>query len=159
VLVGGALGGEGGYVGFEDDAGLEHLPGKESVEGSEDGERAGVERGGAGGDEGPGAVAALEDAHGGEEADAGAEGGAADLELAGELALGGKTVSGFDLACTDEAAYMLYDLHGEVTMGGCFFLRDFGDPFFQVNQDSLPGFRRRVTQAALRGLRGLHYAG
>ena len=38
VLIGGALGGEGGYVGLEDDACFEHLPGEEAVEGTEDGE-------------------------------------------------------------------------------------------------------------------------
>ncbi len=138
VLVGGALGGEGGHVGLQDDAGLEHLPGKEAMESSEDGEGAGIERRGAAGDEGACAVAALEHAHGGEESDSGAEGRAADLELAGELALGREAVAGFDLACADKGAYMLYYLHGEVTMSGCFVLRDFGNPFFQANEDSLP---------------------
>ena len=70
---GGALGGERGDVGLEDKARLEHLPGQEAVQRAEDGEGAGVERGRAGGDEGSGAVAALEHAHGGEEADAGAQ--------------------------------------------------------------------------------------
>ena len=118
VLVGGALGGEGGDVGLEDEAGLEHLPGEEAVEGSEDGEGAGVERGRAAGDEGSGAVAALEDAHGGEEADAGAEAGAADLELAGEFALGREAVAGVDLAAGDEGADVLDDLHGELAVAG-----------------------------------------
>ena len=118
VLVGGALGGEGGDVGLEDEAGLEHLPGEEAVEGSEDGEGAGVERGRAAGDEGSGAVAALEDAHGGEEADAGAEAGAADLELAGEFALGREAVAGADLAAGDEGADVLDDLHGELAVAG-----------------------------------------
>ena len=109
-----------GDVGFDDQAGLEHLPGEEAVEGAEDGERAGVERGRAAGDEGSGAVAALEDAHGGEEADAGAEAGAADLELAGELALGREAVAGVDFAGADEGANVLDDLHGELAVaGGC----------------------------------------
>jgi len=64
-------------------------------------------------------VAALEDAHGGEEADSGAEAGTADLELAGELALGGKTVSGFDLAGGDEGTDVFDDLHGELAVRGC----------------------------------------
>ena len=118
VLVGGALGGQRGDVGLKDKAGLEHLPGKESMERSEDGKRAGIERGWAGGDEGAGAVAAFEDAHGGEEADAGAEAGAADLELAGELALGWKAVAGVDLAAADEGANVLDDLHGELAVPG-----------------------------------------
>jgi hypothetical protein len=58
-------------------------------------------------------VAALEDAHGGEEADAGAEAGTADLELASEFAFGRETVAGMDLAAADEGANMLDDLHGE----------------------------------------------
>ena len=44
---------------LEDEAGLEHLPGEEAVESAEDAEGAGVEGGGAGGDEGAGAVTAL----------------------------------------------------------------------------------------------------
>jgi len=136
VLVGGALGGEGGYVGFEDDACFEHLPGEEAVEGSEDGEGAGVEGGWARGDEGSCAVAAFKDSHGGEKADAGAETGAADLELAGELALGRETVAGFDFTGGDESAYVLDDLHGELAVAGDFvvhlFAGIFVDFFFQA---------------------------
>ena len=83
------------------------------MKGSEDGEGAGVKRGGPGGDEGSGAVAAFENAHGREEADAGAETGAADFQLAGEFALGGETVAGVYLATADEGADVLDDLHGE----------------------------------------------
>ncbi len=116
VLVGGAFGGQGGDVGLDDEARLEHLPGQEAVQRAEDGERAGVERGRAGGDEGSGAVAALEHAHGGEEADAGAEGGAADLQLAGEFAFGRKPVAGVHLAGGDQAADVLDDLQGELAV-------------------------------------------
>ena len=118
VLVGGALGGQGGYVGLEDQAGLEHLPGKEAVQCAKDRERAGIKRGRAAGDEGAGAMAALEDAHGGEEADAGAEAGAADLELAGEFALRRKAVAGVNLTAADEGANVLDDLHGELAVAG-----------------------------------------
>ena len=116
VLVGGALGGERGDGGFDDEAGLEHLPGQEAVQRAEDGERTGVERGRAGGDEGAGAVAALEHAHGGEEADAGAQGGAADLEFAGEFALGREAVAGVELAAGDEGAHVVDDLQGELAV-------------------------------------------
>src|SRR5206468_12930538 len=118
VLVGGALGGEGGDGGLEDEAGFKHLPGEEAVEGTEDGEGAGVEGGGAGGDEGSGAVAAFEHTHGGEEADSGAEAGAADLELAGEFALGREAVAWFHITGGDERAYVLDDLHGELAVRG-----------------------------------------
>ena len=93
------------------------------MESSEDGEGAGVERGRAAGDEGSGAVTALEDAHGGEEADAGAEAGAADLELAGEFALGREAVAGVDLAAGDEGADVLDDLHGELAVAGYVVVR------------------------------------
>jgi len=86
------------------------------VEDAEDGEGAGVQGGRAGGDEGSCAVAALEDAHGGEEADAGAKAGAADLELAGEVAFGRETVAGLDLALGDEGADVLDDLEGELAV-------------------------------------------
>ena len=121
VLVGGALGGERGDVGFEDQAGLKHLPGQEAVERAEDGERAGVERGRAAGDEGAGAVAALEHAHGGEEADAGAQAGAADLQLAGEFALGRQAVAGVELSAGDEGANVVDDLHGELAVAAWIF--------------------------------------
>ena len=127
---------------FDDEAGLEHLPGKEAVEGSEDGEGAGVERGWAAGDEGSGAVTAFEDAHGGEEADAGAEAGAADLELAGEFALGRETVAGVYLAAGDEGADVLDDLHGELAVG-CDVVLDF---FFHAEQCSFAEVWRRVTR-------------
>jgi hypothetical protein len=141
VLVGGTLGGEGGYVGFDDEARLKHLPGKEAVEGSEDREGAGVERGWARGDEGSGTVAAFEDSHGGEEADAGAKAGTADLELAGELALGWETVAGVDFSAADERANVVDDLHGELTVAGDLvkLLLDlfFCDLFFHAEQSSL----------------------
>jgi hypothetical protein len=63
-------------------------------------------------------VAALEDAHGREEADAGAEAGAADLEFAGEFTLGWEAVAGVDLAAADERANVLDDLHGERAVAG-----------------------------------------
>ena len=121
VLVGGALGGERGDGGLDDEAGLEHLPGQEAVQRAEDGERAGVERGRAAGDEGAGAVAALEHAHGGEEADAGAQGGAADLELAGEFALGRQAVAGVQRSAGDEAAHVVDDLQGELAVAAWIF--------------------------------------
>jgi hypothetical protein len=83
------------------------------MKGSEDGEGAGVKRGGPGGDEGSGAVTALEDTHGGEETDAGAQAGPADLKLAGEFALWWETVAGVDFAAADQRANVLDDLHGE----------------------------------------------
>ena len=121
VLVGGALGGERGDGGFDDQARLEHLPGKESVQRAEHGERAGVERGRSAGDEGAGAVTALEHAHGGEEADAGAQRGAADLQLAGQLALGWKAVAGAQRSAGDEAAHVVDDLQGELAVAAWIF--------------------------------------
>ena len=129
MLVGRALGSKGGYVGFEHKAGLEHLPGKEAVESAEHGERAGIERGRAGRDEGAGAVAAFEDAHGREEADAGAKAGTADLELPGEFALGRKPVAWVDLTAADEGANVLDDLHGELAVAGDLVVKLF-DVFF-----------------------------
>ncbi len=110
-----------GDGGLDDQARLEHLPGQEAVQRAEDGEGAGVERGRAAGDEGAGAVAALEHAHGGEEADAGAEGRAADLELAGEFALGREAVAGLERAAGDEAAHVVDDLHGELAVAAWLF--------------------------------------
>lgn len=72
-------------------------------------------------------MAAFKDAHGGEKADTGAQAGAADLELARQLALGRKAVSGFDLARGDEGPDVVDDLHGELAVrggvgdGGLFF--------------------------------------
>jgi hypothetical protein len=83
---------------------------------SEHRKRAGIKRRRTGGDEGPSAVAAFEDTHGGEEADAGAETGAADLELAGQLTLRGETVAGMNLTAADEGANVFDDLHGELAM-------------------------------------------
>ena len=81
-------------------------------------------------------MTAFEDAHGGEEADTGAKAGAADLELAGEFALGGESVAGFDFAGGDEGAYVLDDLHGELAVAGDFvvhlFTGIFVDFFFQA---------------------------
>jgi hypothetical protein len=79
-------------------------------------------------------VAAFEDAHGGEEADAGAEAGTADLELAGEVALGRETVAGMDLSPADERADMFYDLHGEQAVAVSFVVSIFGlfDLFFHA---------------------------
>ncbi len=146
VLVGGALGGEGGDVGLEDEAGFEHLPGEEAVERSEDGEGAGVEGRRAAGDEGSGAVAALEDAHGGEEADAGTEAGAADLEFACQFALGWEAVARLYLAFSDERANVFDDLHGELAVGGCVVMDLFADLFFHAEFSSLRISGRRVTR-------------
>jgi len=88
----------------------------EAVKSSEDGEGAGVERRWPRGDEGAGAVTALEDTHGGKESDAGAEAGAADLELTGEIAFGGEAVAGPNLARADESANVLNDVHGELAV-------------------------------------------
>jgi hypothetical protein len=108
------------------------LPGEETVKGSEDRERTGIEGGRPAGDEGSGAVTALEHAHGGEEADSGAEAGTADLELAGQLTLGGETVARFDLSGGDEGANVFDDLHGELAVRGCVG----GDLFFHCEIDS-----------------------
>jgi hypothetical protein len=64
---------------------------------------------------------ALEHAHGGEEADAGAQGRAADLELAGEFALGRKAIAGVQRPAGDECAYVVYDLESELTVAAWFF--------------------------------------
>ena len=148
VLVGGTLGGEGGDAGLEDEAGLEHLPGKEAVEGSEDREGAGVEGGWARGDEGSGAVTALEDAHGGEEADAGAEAGTADLELAGEITLGRETVARLDLTFGDEGTDVFDDLHGELAVASDLVVNlfDLFGLFFHAQCCSLRLRSRRVTR-------------
>jgi hypothetical protein len=116
MLVSSSLRGQGSYVGLKNEPRLEHLPGEEAVQGSEHGKRARIKCRRARGDEGAGSVAAFEDAHRGEEADAGAEAGAADLELAGEFAFGGETVAGVDLAAADKRANVLDDLHGELAM-------------------------------------------
>jgi hypothetical protein len=129
VLVGGAFGGEGGHVGFEDKSGLEHLPGKKAVEGAEDGERAGIERGRARGDEGAGTMTAFEDAHGREKADACAKAGAADLEFPGKFALGREPVAGVDLTAADEGANVLDDLHCELAVA-CDLVVKLFDVFF-----------------------------
>ena len=113
------------------------------MEGSKDGEGAGVEGRRAGGDEGSCAVAAFEDAHGGEEADAGAEAGAGDFELAGEFALGRETVAGVDLAAGDEGANVLDDLHGELAVVGYVFI---GDSFFCAQWCSPAGISERVSR-------------
>jgi hypothetical protein len=106
------------------------------VKDAENGEGAGVERGGAGGDEGSGAVAAFEDSHCGEEADAGAEAGAADLELAGELAFGRETIAGVNLAFADEGSDVLDDLHGELAVAG-YLVKLLFDLFFHAERYSL----------------------
>jgi hypothetical protein len=135
VLVGGALGGQGGDGGLEDEAGLEHLPGEEAVKGSENGKGAGVESGRTAGDEGSCAVAAFEHAHGGEEADSGAEAGTADLEFACQFAFRRKAIAGFDLSGGDEGANMFDDLHGQLAVRGCV-----GDGlFFHCETDSCLG--------------------
>ncbi len=136
VLVGCALGGKGGNVGFDDETCLEHLPGQEAVKDAEDGEGAGVERWRTSGDEGSGAVAALEDSHGGEEADAGAKAGATDLELAGEFSFGWETVARVDLAFADEGANVLDDLHGELAVAGDLVKLLF-ELFFHAERSSL----------------------
>jgi hypothetical protein len=58
-------------------------------------------------------MAALEHAHGREKTDARAQTGAADLQFAGELALGRKTVARMHLPTADEGANVLNNLHGE----------------------------------------------
>jgi hypothetical protein len=55
-------------------------------------------------------VPALEHAHGGEEADAGAQGGAADLQFAGELALGREAIAGAKRSAGNKAAHVVDDL-------------------------------------------------
>jgi hypothetical protein len=125
VLVRGALGGEGGYIGFEDETGFEHLPREEAVEGTEDGEGTGVECWRSAGDEGSGAVAALEDSHGREEADAGAEAGATDFELSGKVALGWEAVARLYFAAGNEATNVLDYLHGELAVAGGVIMRVF----------------------------------
>ena len=119
VLVGGALGGEGCYGGFEDETGFKHLPGKDAVESSQDREGAGVESGRTAGDEGSCAVAAFEYAHGGKKTDSRTEAGTADLELASQLALGRKAVPGFNLSGGDKGTNVLDDLHRELAVRGC----------------------------------------
>ena len=42
--------------------------------------------------------------------------GAADLELAGELAFGREAVAGVELAGGDQGAHMVDDLHGELAV-------------------------------------------
>jgi hypothetical protein len=150
VLVGGALGGEGGDRGLEHKAGLEHLPGKEAVEDAKDGERVGVEGGRAGGDKGSGAVAALENSHGGEEADSGAKARAADLKLAGEFALRGEAVAWSDLTGGDQGADVLDDLHGELTVRSCAvrgLVLDLSGGLFFHAEELLLIERRRVTRS------------
>ena len=143
VLVGGALGGEGGEAGLEDEAGLEHLPREEAVESSEDGEGTGIEGGWAARDEGAGSVTAFEDAHGGEEADAGAEAGAGDFELAGEFALGREAVAGVDLTAADEGADVLDDLHGQLAVIRYVVV----DRFFHANCVPLREVRKEYHEA------------
>jgi hypothetical protein len=70
-------------------------------------------------------VAALEDSHGREEADAGTEAGTTDLELAGEVALGRETVAWFDLSLGDEGADVVDDLHGELAVSRYFVMNLF----------------------------------
>ena len=63
-------------------------------------------------------MAAFEYAHCGEEADAGTEAGAADLELSGEFAFGGRRSPGWTSPLADEGANVLDDLHGELAVAG-----------------------------------------
>jgi len=94
-------------------------------------------------------VAALEDSHGGEEADAGAQAGAADLEFAGELTLGWKAVAWFDLTGGNEGADVLYDLHGELAVRGYVVVQFVGGLFFHaVNAPAR--IAKRVTRRAER---------
>jgi hypothetical protein len=81
-------------------------------------------------------VAALKDTHGREEADAGAKAGAADLELAGEFALGREAVAWFDLSGGDEGANVFDDLHGELAMGGGIVLQFVEGLFFHAVKNS-----------------------
>jgi hypothetical protein len=113
------------------------------VERSEHRKGTGVERGRARGDKGSGTVPAFENAHGGQKADSGAEAGSTDLEFSGQLALGGKTISGMHLAFGNEGADMLDDLHGQLAVAGNFF---FCDLFFHARKSSLLLNGRRVTR-------------
>jgi short subunit dehydrogenase-like uncharacterized protein len=74
-------------------------------------------------------VAAFEDAHGREEANACAKAGAADLELTGEFALRRQPIAGVDLTAADEGANMLNDLHGELAVARDLVVKLF-DVFF-----------------------------
>jgi hypothetical protein len=92
-------------------------------------------------------VAALEDTHGGEEAYSGAEAGAADLESAGEFALGRKAVAWFDLTGGDEGADVLDDLHGELAVRGYVVLQFVGGLFFHAVKTPAR-IAKRVTRSA-----------
>jgi hypothetical protein len=91
------------------------------VQRAEDGEGTGIERGWAAGDEGAGAVTALEHAHRGEEADAGAQGRAANLQFAGEFTLGWEAIAGAECSAGNEGANMVDDLEGELTVAAWIF--------------------------------------
>src|SRR5882757_11453055 len=107
MLVSSAFRGQCSDVGLKHKAGLEHLPGKETMQCSKHRKRAGIKRRRPRRDEGSSAVAALENTHGGEKTDAGAKAGAADLELAGQLTLRGQTVAGMNLTAADQRTNVL----------------------------------------------------
>ena len=117
MLFSSALGGQGCETALKQDAGLEHLPGLKAVERAHEAERGFADVGRSIGYEGADAVANLHDAHGGEIADAGAEAGAADLEVAGELALGREFVAGLERATFNQGANVVDHLHGSVRFG------------------------------------------
>jgi hypothetical protein len=66
-------------------------------------------------------VPALKHAHGGEKANAGAERRPTDLQFAREFALRRKAIAGAECSAGDEAAYMVYDLEGKLTVAAWFF--------------------------------------
>ena len=70
-------------------------------------------------------MTALEDTHGREESDARSEAGAADFELASELAFGRKAIAWMNLPAADERANVLDDLHGERAVASDLVLRLF----------------------------------
>jgi ABC-type sugar transport system permease subunit len=95
-------------------------------------------------------VAALEDAHGGEEADAGAEAGAADLKLAGEITFGRESIAGLDLAIADEGSDVFDDLHGELAVASCLVVNLFClfGFFLHARSGSLSGMEKSITEVS-----------
>ena len=118
MLVSSALSSQRSDVGLKNEAGLEHLPRKETMQCSEHRQRTGIKRRRTRRDEGPSAVAALENTHCGEKTNASTKAGTADFELAGQLTLRGEPVAEMNLTAADERANVLDDLHGELAMAG-----------------------------------------
>src|ERR1700692_4397134 len=85
MLISCALSGQRSDIGLKNEAGLKHLPRKETMQRSENRKRAGIKRRRTRRDECPSAVSALENTHCREKTNAGAKAGAADRELAGTL--------------------------------------------------------------------------